>query len=126
MNIRAMREDDLTIISQIHYEQYKNEFDFPDFQKHFLCSFVTHTDDDQIISAGGVRTLAESVIITDRRQEIGTRREALYNILAASQYVCEKNTYDSLHAFVDPSSWERHLKRVGFVPIKGNGLILHF
>lgn len=128
MNIRAMREEDLPIIGQIYQEQYKEEFEFPDFQKHFLAAFVTHTDEDQIISAGGIRTLAESIIITDRRQSGRNRKEALYNVLAASQYVCSCHGYDKFHAFVDPGPWENLLKReeIGFVPIKGNGLVLSF
>lgn len=124
MNIRGMKQEDIPVIQQIYEEQYKEEFEMPDFVTHFIAGFVAHDDENQIISAGGIRTLAECITITDRRQSHRQQREALYNILAASRYICEKCEYNSLHAFVDPGNWENILKKVGFVPIKGNGLIL--
>jgi hypothetical protein len=122
--IRAMRSDDLEALIKIHSEFYP-EFPFPDFQKHFLCAFVSEQK-GKIVSAGGVRTICESIVITDKRQPVATRREALYEMFSASMFVAGNNKYDALHAFITEQGWKSHLLKVGFEPIEGDGLIIKF
>jgi hypothetical protein len=124
--IRAMREEDLQLIQEVHKEFYSRDFPIPDFQKHFLCAFVAVNEKQEIVSAGGVRTICESILITDKRQPVATRREALYDMLSASMYIAGKNNYNALHAFIQEAGWKSHLEKVGFTPITGDGLIIQF
>lgn len=124
--IRNLKLEDIKQIREIHERYYKNEFDFPNFFDKFLSVFVVSDDNDpsKIIAAGGIRTIAEAVIITDKSSPICDRRDALYHMLAA--FLCNSglNGYDSIHAFIQDPKWEQHLKRVGFKPTNGNSLIL--
>jgi hypothetical protein len=124
MIIRALQESDLNQLKEIHACFYKDEFDLPDFFNKFLCSFVV-IDDDTIISAGGVRTIAESIIITNKNVSVKTRREALYHILQASMFTCGSSGYDQLHAFIQDDNWQKHLVKIGFKSCKGNAIFLN-
>lgn len=124
MNIRALRSSDLPILRQIHEEYYKHEFNLPNFSSGFNVAYVVEDDDRQIISAGGIRPIIESVILTDKRQSVRKRREALYDILAASTHFGRKDGYNQIHAFVQDPSWENHLKKNGFYDTKGLSLVL--
>jgi len=124
--IRAMKQEDVELLKKIHEEYYEHEFNFPNFEDKFLGCFVATNDDGNIVSAGGVRTLCESVLITDKRQPVAIRREALYDIMAASMYVANKFNYKELHAFIQEVGWKSHLEKVGFEPTVGESLILKF
>ena len=124
MNIRALRPNDLGILRQIHSEFYKDEFEFPDFSLGFSCAFVVTDSEDNIISAGGLRPILESVIITDKRQSVRKRREALYDILSASEFVGKREGHNQIHAFIQEMGWENHLRKTGFVDTKGKALVL--
>lgn len=122
--IRALQQDDLEKLKEIHEKYYKNEFDYIDFYDKFLCAFVV-VEDNHIIIAGGLRTILESVIITDKNASTRRKREALIEMLLASKHFAEKYDYHELHAFVQDPDWEKHLiKKVGFVPTKGHSLVL--
>lgn len=122
--IRELRKDDLKELKKIHEKFYKEEFDFPDFFQKFLCAFVSENENGQIVSAGGVRTLTESVFVTNKDIPIKERRDALYDLLHVSLYVCQRNNYDSLHAFIQDKKWLRHLKKVGFNKCKGEAIYI--
>jgi hypothetical protein len=124
MTIRALTPNDIDEIRKIHNLFYKDEFEFPDFLNNFLCAFVVIDDDEKIISAGGVRMIAESVLITDLNHSTRDRRKALYQVLEASQYLTLNADFKELHAFVQDDKWSRHLNRVGFLPTKGKSLVL--
>jgi hypothetical protein len=125
MRIRALKPTDLYLLRKIHEEFYAHEFEFPDFSLGFLCCFVVEDDDGNVVSAGGLRPIAESIIITDKRQSIKKRREALYDILSASAFVAEKDKFNQIHAFVQEEGWTNHLLKVGFEPTKGRALVLN-
>lgn len=120
--IRLMQDSDLAEIKKIHEKYYKKEFTFPDFNK-FLANFVI-VHDNQIISAGGVRTIAESVLITNKDLSPRARRAALYDVLNASAYICQKNEYHELHAFIQEDNWYNQLKRIGFKDCVGKALVI--
>jgi hypothetical protein len=125
MNLRALSLKDIPRLKKIHEEYFKNEFEFPDFINGYLCAFVVE-DEGQIITASGVRTLAESVLLTNKSGQftIAERREALLKILDASQYICKQYGYDQLHAFIiNDENWARHLNDYGFHPTKGKALV---
>lgn len=122
--IRSLQIEDLEIIAQIHQKFYKDEFELPNFLNNYLCAFV-ESDEQGIITVGGVRTILECIAITDKDRSVKDRRKALYNILRASSYFAEKYNYNQLHAFVQDDNWVRHLNKVGFISTKGKSLILN-
>lgn len=122
--IRSYHPNDMDMIAQIHEKYYAEEFSLPDFISHFLCSF-TVVNKGEIISIGGVRTIVESIVITDRDKSVRARYHALHEILAASKFIAGKYGYDQIHAtIVNDDAWKQHLKKIGFEPIKGNMLVL--
>lgn len=124
--IRAMKEEDLPILREVHKEFYSKEFEFPDFTKNYLGCYVVSNDENQIISAGGVQTIPEVVLITDKRQSVRARREALLEILQASMFIADKFKYSQIHAFIQEHVYEEQLKKVGFVTTKGTPLVFSF
>lgn len=123
MIIRSMREDDIDQLMRIHEKFYRNEFNFPDFLRHFLCAFVVIDNNERIITGGGVRTIAESILITDLDRHTRERMKALFKVLNASVFIARKSNYDQIHAFIQ-GDWKKHLKKVGFNPAKGEALVL--
>ncbi len=103
-------------LREIWKKHYKDEFAFPDFFKHFLCAFKFLDDDGNIITAGGVRTIPEVVLLTDKDMPALKRMRALRNALQFVQHIAYKNSYEHFHAtFKDGDvSWERALKLYGF------------
>jgi hypothetical protein len=124
MNIRALKESDLPLLRAIHAHHYSSEFEFPDFVSKFLCCFVVEDSDGTIVSAGGIRPILESVLITDLSKSVRIRRSALMNILSASNYFAKQGNFDQIHVFIQDQGWENHLRKIGFVPTKGNSLVL--
>lgn len=123
MNIRAAHFSDIDAIRKIHERHFKNEFDFCEFQNNFLGCFVTE-DDKGIISAGGVRTIAECLIVTDMDRRVRDRKTALYNILQTSMHIANRAGYNQLHAFIQDENWERILYKTGFQKTVGKSLVI--
>src|SRR5437667_144788 len=85
MILRAFQETDLDQIKIIHEKFYKEEFDLPDFTKNFICAF-TVIQNDKVIMAGGVRTFAVVVLVTDKEASLRKRRDAFLQVLDAPEY----------------------------------------
>ena len=124
MNIDLINPNDINQLKQIHDKYFKDEFAFPDFLNGYLSSFVVTDDNDNIITAGGVRLIAESVIITNKDYDIRDRREALLTMLKYQVITCGKNKFNQLHAFVQDDKWYEHLKRIGFKDSVGKAIVL--
>ena len=122
--IRELRESDVEKIRQIHARYYEDEFDFPDFFNNFICSFLVTNDNNDIVCAGGVRNIAESIVITNKGLSVRTRVNALSQALNASKFIAKKSNQVELHAFVKDPTWHEHLLKVGFSPVKGTTLVL--
>jgi hypothetical protein len=120
--IRNLQITDLEQLQDIHKKHYINEFAFPNFQNNFMSLFTVIDREGQIISAGGVRAIAESVIITDLDATPRQRRKALLEILQASVVSCRSNGFDQLHAFVKGKNWEKVLNKYEFKPCSGTAL----
>lgn len=118
--IRALRIEDIDKLREIHRKYYEKEFDFPDFLNNFICVF-TVTNNEGIVSTGGVRSIFEIVAITDKDKSVRERRSALYQILDASQFVANG---EALHVFVQDEVWMNHLTKIGFKSTKGKALVL--
>jgi hypothetical protein len=123
MIIRTFRPDDIVQLKEIHERYYKEEFSLQDFCSSFMDFFVM-VDDDKIISAGGVRAIAESVIMTDKSAHNRTKYKALVQMLQAQTFTCNKRGFNQLHAFVQDKDWENHLKKFGFRNCKGHPLFI--
>lgn len=126
MNVRLLTEDDIPAIRRIHSQYYEHEFDLSTLFNNPLGLFVVTNGDDEIICVGNVRTIIESVLITDKSFSVRQRREALYKVLEVSAYIGKNKGYDELHAFIQDKTWEKHLEKVGFYPTKGKSLVLQF
>lgn len=124
MILRAMMPRDLEPVRTIHEKYYGTEFPLPDFVTNYLCAFVVMDENDSIISAGGVRTLLESVLLTDKSFAPEVRKEALLDILVASIHVAKKGKFEGIHAFVQDKKWAARLRRTGFKDTVGQALYL--
>lgn len=124
MRVRGITGADFKEIRDIWEKFYADEFEFPDFVSHFLCGTVVTDDDRNIITAGGVRTIAEAIVITNKELPVKDRREALYKMLNVFLYNAHVNKYQEMHAFVQEPSWREILQRRGFRITKGNALVI--
>lgn len=123
MNIRGLMDRDLEQLKEIHDRFYKDEFPFPEFFNNYLMCFVVEDDKGKIITGGGVRTITEAILITDKSVEIKARQEALIKAMHVSIFTSDRNKFNQLHAFVSGDNWIRHLKKAGFVEAKGTSLV---
>lgn len=124
-SIREMRTSDVDRIREIYNKHFRTEFDFPDFMKGFLCAYVVEdVVNREIICAGGVRNIAEVVVITNKDLSTRRRRNALFNVLDASTFVAGKFGHDAIHAFCMDEKWSEQLRTVGFHTPNGHPLML--
>lgn len=123
MNVRAIKASDYEQLKSIYEKYFSHEFKFPDFLDKYLCAFLIE-EDGQIITAGGVRTITEAVVITNKDVELELRVKALKDTLTALMYISKIGGYDQLHAFVQDKNWKRHLLKAGFNPTRGESLVL--
>ena len=124
MMIREFRASDINQLKKIHESYYQHEFSLDDFCQKFIEFFVIE-DDGHMISAGGVRSIAESVIMTNKSLSNRIKRAALYQMLEAQLYVCKSNHYPQLHAFIQDDEWKKHLiQRAGFKDCKGDAIFI--
>lgn len=122
--IRALREEDFQQLRQIHEQYFASEFTFEELLSGYLCMAVVEDENGHIITAGGVRLIAEGVVVTDKNYEIRERRKALSQLLQALRFITKNAGYSHLHAFIHDDNWMRHLLRSGFVPTSGKSLII--
>lgn len=113
----------MTQLKELYEKFFKEEFDLPDFSR-FLFSLVVRDEHGAVITAGGVRTIAESIIITDKDYPIEARLAALKQMQGAQAYLAQQVGYDQLHAFVQDEKWLTHLKKHGFKDCIGKALYL--
>jgi hypothetical protein len=125
MIIRGLFKDDIDNIQNIYTQYFSKEFRLNEFlDAHLIQGMVAVNEDNKIVCAAGIRTIAESVLMTDKSFSVRDRREALYKILTASAHICKNMQYNELHAFTQDKIWEKHLHRVGFHATKGLSLVL--
>lgn len=122
MNIRCLAKEDLPTIEDIWERHYRKEFDVEDLFENTLGMFAVE-EEKRIICIGGVRPIAEAVLMTDKDVSVRTRLSALMKVLDVSEMIAKGHNFDQLHAFVQSSRWERHLARVGFRPTVGQALV---
>ena len=124
MTVRDLNPMDMNELKRIHAQFFQHEFDFPNFLNGYLCSFIIE-DDKGIVTAGGIRPILESVVITNKNRSIRARVDALKQMLNISQYVCHTHRYDQLHCFIQDEQWYEQLVKYGFNPTVGKSLVLN-
>ncbi len=113
IRIRRLGVNDIAHIQEIH-EKYYSEFEFPDFFKRFLMQFAIVDENDEIIIAGGVRPIAETILVTDQTKSRIKIGKALIEAQRASMAACAFHNIDELHAFVTNENYASHLIKHGF------------
>lgn len=122
--IRALLKRDQIQIKDIHEQFYKDEFDLSEMT-NFTCGFTSVDENDKVICAGGIKTLMEMIIVTDKNIDITKRQLALYDMLNTAGKSTKACGYDLLHIFIQDDKWARYLiKHVGFKPTIGKSLVI--
>jgi hypothetical protein len=122
--IRALLKRDKDQIAKIHHEFYEHEFELSQLD-NLTCGFASVDAQDQVICAGGIKTIMEMIIVTDKNIDLARRQVALYDMFRTAGHSTKSAGYSSLHAFVTDEKWTRYLiKHVGFKPIVGTGLVI--
>lgn len=124
MIIRAIESKDEEQIEEIRKRHYSDEFSPVDFRDKFLCAFVVE-DQGKIITAGGIRTIAEAIALTDKSINYRQRVRALREMLKADAHIARTSGYNQLHAFIQDYTWSEHLVKKEFRHTKGNALVLN-
>jgi hypothetical protein len=109
-------------IARIHSANFTDEFVLPDFMD-YVCAFVVE-DSRGIITAGGIRDIAEGVIVTDKSRSPQERMKAIYKVMDASVFVSKKSGYDQIYVFSQDPKWTKRLKKMGFRTPQGEALVL--
>lgn len=120
--IRNTQDNDLHIIYKVWAKHFRDQFEFPDFVKDFLCTF-TVMDEDKVIAVAGVKPILESIIIVDKDFSTRARRSALLQILSTSEFVGKQHGFNQLHAFIQEEQYLEQLKRYGFELTKGQAVV---
>jgi len=120
---RSLVPEDIEKLRSIHEKFFKDDFTFPDFTK-FICASVVTDTKDRIICGGGVKPLAESIVITDKDFSPKERKDALLEMLNASLWYANKAGFEQVHAFVTDDKWYEKLKNYGFNDCKGKAIFI--
>jgi hypothetical protein len=121
--IRNYQDSDFEQLKIIHERYYKEEFSLNEFMGNFLGLFSA-VEDNKIICVGGVRTIAESVMVTDKSFSVRQRRDVLLKMLQTQSFITGRSGYNQLHAFIQDSHWEQQLKDFGFKECKGKAVFI--
>lgn len=127
MIIRTPDYFDKTEIDRIYKEFFANN-EYPEFfnANVFPCSFVV-TDDEckNIIVAGGVKLVAEAVVVTDKNFPKKTRFDALFQALGSISIIAKEIHHNQIHVFVNnDENYVKILQRFGFKLLDAKLLIL--
>lgn len=116
---------DLEEIKEIHRKFYDKEFDFSEFSRKYLSKF-TVIENDKIVLAGGIRNIAEVVLVTDKESSTRVKRDALLEALEASKQIAASEGLSQIHAFIQDEAWCNHLFKYGFQDTAGRAVVLNF
>lgn len=124
MKIRALTPEDMPYLDALHEKSFSKQFDKTDFLTGFLGAFVITDDDGKIVMGGGVRPIAETVIVTDVEANPHLLGDALLEALKYSKFAAMYNKIELLHAFVKDPNYARHLVKHGFLPRQSTAYFL--
>jgi citrate lyase synthetase len=126
MIIRVPYHSDRPEIDRI-YREFFNKNEYPDFydRKIFSCPFIVATNRDEIVVAGGVKTIAEAVVISDQSLPIKTRLDALLQALGSVINIVKEMKRNQVHVFVNnDEKYVKVLQEYGFKLIDAKLLVL--
>lgn len=119
-----MDKADLPELQSVHQRFYEKEFSFPNFLDEFIYPFTIKVN-GKIITAGGIRPIAELVLITDKATPIDERREVFMEALMLSSDIAKRARFHDIHVFVQDEKWMKHLIQIyGFKETAGKSLII--
>lgn len=121
MEIRFLEPKDLDWV-RVMYNAYFSDMEYPDFVNDFPVTYAVLEEND-IVAVGGIRPIAEAVVITDASESVRKRRDALLQIFNALTYSANKLNFKRLYAFTFDDVYANHLTKVGFNPIKESKLL---
>src|SRR5712691_4088522 len=98
MIIRSIQMGDIEQAKEIWKQFYANEMPFPNFLDKFICAFSV-VENDRIITIGGVRTIAEAILLTDQSLSKNMRVRALMEVFEAIKFVANRSGYNNINAF---------------------------
>lgn len=123
MIVRAFDQNDISELERIYEKHFSAEFDIDNFNHLIERAFVVEKHGN-IICIGGIKPLAEAVLVTDMDKSSFDRVKALKQSLNIFGYIARRSNFDSIHAFVNDSEWQKHLLNEGFKICKGTALVL--
>ena len=112
MITRALTPNDIKKVLDLHKRHY-NEFEFPEFDR-MLNAFIIEDDNQEVIMAGGIEQVAESVLVTNKdmsRIKIGRALVEAQQIVA---FTCKQFGIREVYAFVNNEEYAAHLIQHGF------------
>lgn len=118
MYSRAFEDSDTPLVDELHEKYFKGQFNRPYFEKGYLNAFVISNNKKEPLIVGGVRPLAETIIVTDIGPDVNRLqlRRALGEALRISRHICKQYGIEYLHAFVKDEQYAKHLLKAGFTP----------
>jgi len=124
MNIRALTKDDIEELNQLHDRFFDGEFERPDFTKGYLGAFIIEDNDGKVVMGGGVRPIAETILVTDKSRNPHLLGDALLEALRYALFTSSRFNIDELIAFVKDDNYAKHLIKHGFVRRIGTALMM--
>jgi len=112
MRIRGLQAGDIAEIRALH-EKYYSQFEFPPFHDA-LNAFIIEDEKDEIVLAGCVEKVAESMLVTNKAKSRIKIGKALVEAQKCSVFTCAINHIRDLYAFVDNDEYAHHLIKHGF------------
>lgn len=116
MIIRPLFETDKDEVDRI-YNKHFIHLEKPNFYNKdvFPCPFIVASSGNRVIVAGGVKTIAEVVVVSDRDFSIKHRLDALIQALGSTITIAKDMKYRQIHVFVShDDSYVSVLQKFGF------------
>lgn len=129
MIIREPHYSDKSEIDRI-YKEFFDGNEYPDFfnKDMFPCPFVvTNEEDTKVLLAGGVKLIAEAVVVSDQSLSKRVRFDALLQALGSTIFITQGMKHHQVHVFVNnDEKYVKTLQRFGFKLIDAKLLVLDF
>ena len=123
MIIRRVTIQDIDRIKEIHAKFYEDEFTFEDFAYRLIDAWVA-VDDTDIITIGGLRPIAEAVMLTNKDYTKRSKHKIMLDMLGVMKAISHRAGFNGMHAFIQDDTWKKRLLKEGFRKTKGDCLII--
>lgn len=129
MIIRELKAfEDIKEINRIYSEFYSNN-EYPDFfnplSKFHGTFAIIDAKSNKTVVVGGVKTIAEAVLLTDKGISPRIRIDALLQALGSVSFITKDMGFKEVHAFVNhDDKYTKALQRFGFRELDAKLLLL--